>query len=61
MPNKQNKSVGKWKYAYHYAHGIKPQKSEDYYHPMPKNENHHHPVDFISKVKNYKNIENFRK
>jgi hypothetical protein len=39
----------------------KPQKSEDYSHPMPKNENHHHSMDFISKVKKIQNSENFRK
>jgi len=39
----------------------KSQKSEDCPHPMPKNENHHHPMAFISKVKKYKNIENFKK
>jgi len=61
VPSKQNKSAGKWKFAYHYAHGVETQKSQDYSHPMPKNENHHHAMDFISKMKKFRNNEHFYK
>ena len=40
--NKQNKSVGKWKFAFIMLMAPKP--SVTLPHSMSKNENHHHPM-----------------